>query len=170
VVIPDSRIEVELRSVSGANPEFELCCYDGVMWEANVSEADDRDREPDFFLASRGENRGDWACVRACWVRARLVGPDAREYVWVRVAPPVLGQPYGLGDADIGDVVLSPRYAGTSVSRPTEWPLPVHAYRILDPVVKEQGRFGATEVSLEAWCWLYRCRSEAEEDDEVIDS
>lgn len=117
---------------------------------------------PDFFLGSY-EHRGEWARVRACRRRGLLVGPDDREYLWIEVDPPVSGQLFGLGSADVIDLIVSPRYVGTSLSPPSEWPLAVQVYRVLNRAALRRLRFGAEDVSLDAWGSMFETRNEAEE-------
>ena len=113
---------------------------------------------PAFYLGST-ELTGDFARARACRIRARLRGPDAREYLWVNVSPPVIGQPFGLGGRDIEDLVLSPRYTGTALSPVSEYPLAVQIYIARDNGILTTGQFGAGDVELVAWGEVYRSES-----------
>jgi hypothetical protein len=58
---------------------------------------------------------------------------DGRECVLVEIDPPVIGQPFGLGDQDVFDLVLVPRQRGGPFAPPSDHPVAVLAYRILSP-------------------------------------
>lgn len=110
---------------------------------------------PAFYLGST-ELSGDFARARACRIRDRLRGPDAREYLWVRVSPPVIGQPFGLGGRDIEDLVLAPRYMGAVLSPPSEHPLAVQIYIARNDSILRAGQFTAGDVEMVAWGEVYQ--------------
>jgi hypothetical protein len=120
------------------------------------------DRSPDFFLGS-SEHRGDWARARACWLTRRLRMADGRECVLIRIDPPAIGQPFGLGDQDIFDLVLVPRQRGGGFVPTSEHPVAVLAYRILNPRGLAGGVVQGSDVELTAWCELYTSLEAAEQ-------
>ncbi len=118
------------------------------------------DKGPDFFLGS-SDSRGDFARARAASARARLAGPNNVQYLWIRVEPAIIGQPYGLGGADIHDLIIAPHYDGSTLFPIKEFPMPVVVYRALSDRVFETLRFGEEDVSNIAWGELYRTRDAA---------
>lgn len=118
-------------------------------------------RSPDFYLTSV-EHRGDLSRIRACSRRTRVTGPNDAEYLWVKVAPPILGQPFGLGGADISDVVLSPHYVGDSLFPVRHWPTAVFVYRARNPrTVFDLKKFMAEDVEMIAWGEVYQTEASA---------
>jgi hypothetical protein len=128
---------------------------------------------PDFYLGST-EHCGDWARARACWLERRFEWKPSwlerftrrkrgREYILITVDPPVIGQPYGMGDKDIVALVLAPRYASVpfpeSINRRTD----VLVYRILNASVLTQQIARASDLVLEAWGEVYPTLRAAEE-------
>lgn len=110
---------------------------------------------PDWFLGS-SEQRGDFARVRACWVEKVLRGPDKREYLLVRVEPPVIGQPFGMGGADIPIIVVAPRHRGATLSPLTGDGTAVQVYLPRRGVDVQTGSFGQDDLELVAWGEVYR--------------
>jgi len=53
----------------------------------------------------------------------------------IKIKPPLIGQKYGLGDRDITNLILSPRFSGSSLFPVNEWPCQVLIMRILDCAV-----------------------------------
>jgi len=116
---------------------------------------------PDFFLGS-SEHSGDWSRARSCQVAGKVTDAEEREYLWVKIDPPVIGQPYGLGDKDITDVLLLPHLQGTSLFPISEFPLPVYIYRVLDEQVFRDSRALPSNLTMAAWGELYATREEAD--------
>ena len=106
----------------------------------------------DFFLGS-SDSRGEFAKPRACWIIARLRMENGRECVLVDVDPPVIGQPFGLGDRDITNLVLAARWTGTSFELNC-YPMPVLIYRIIG-TVENQNTVRDSDVNMEAWGEVY---------------
>jgi hypothetical protein len=115
---------------------------------------------PAFYLGS-AEFTGDFARPRACWPQCLLGGPDSREYLWVRVAPAVIGQAFGLGGRDLEDLVLSPRHLGSSLAITGEQPVAVHIYIVRNEGILKSHSFGARDVEMVAWGEIYRSQSDA---------
>jgi hypothetical protein len=120
-----------------------------------------QDRVPDFFLGS-SEHRGDWARARACWLTGGLRLEDGRECVRVDVAPPVIGQPFGLGDKDIDNLILVPRWKGAVFAKTIDHPMPVLVYRILNPSMVVQDVVHDSDIKLSAWGEIYSTLEAAE--------
>jgi len=114
-----------------------------------------------IFLGSR-EHRGEWRRARRCSTVGRITDEQGRHYLWVRVDPPVIGQPYGLGDREISELLLLAHYEGTSLFPISEFPLSVYIYRALDDRVFQDRTISSANLELAAWGELYQTRDEAE--------
>jgi hypothetical protein len=96
-------------------------------------------RAPDFYLAI-AEPDTDFK-PRAGFAEKRLAGrPGGDDYLLARLEPPIIGQPYGLGDQDIAEVILATRYAGSSLHPISEWPVVVFVPRVLNDRIQDLGR------------------------------
>lgn len=119
------------------------------------------DKGISIFLAS-AEHRGEWSRVRRCSIVGRITDVEGRNYLWVRVDPPVIGQPYGLGNRDIADLLLLPHYEGTSLFPMSKFPLPVYIFRALDDGIFKDLPASSKYLQLAAWGEIYQTREEAE--------
>src|SRR6202020_753634 len=109
---------------------------------------------PDFFLGS-SEHRGEWAKPRACWLRAHLRMQNGRDAVLVEIDPPVIGQPFGLGEKDIANLILVAKWKGKPIpDRVVDW-VPVLVFRMLVPVDLARGTVHESAVILQAWGEIY---------------
>ncbi len=106
--------------------------------------------------------RGDLAVVRACRSKARLRDGVRDDYMLIEVDPPVIGQKYGLGSQDIGELIISTRYSGFTLFPVTEWPSQVYVTRMLDPAVAQTLVFAAGQVELIGWGMIFPTLAEAE--------
>ena len=70
--------------------------------------------DPDFFLASTEGIRLE--APRRCYRLRRIAGRGGDDYLLIRIVPPIIGQPYGLGVGDIDRVILATRHEGASPS------------------------------------------------------
>jgi len=111
-------------------------------------------QNPDFFLSASGESR-ELATPRACWKKARLKDPVRDDHMLVEIAPPVIGQNYGLGSQDITNLILSARYEGSSLSLVNEWPCHVYVSRILDAAIIRTLAFTQSQVEIIAWGMIF---------------
>lgn len=118
-------------------------------------------QEPDFYLCAKGENV-DLSDPRACWQRKRLRDNIRDDYLLVEIAPPVIGQRYGLGDQDITHLILASRHQGVTLFPVTEWPAHVYVYRILDDALFRQEVFEAHQVEMIAWAMIFRSLSDVD--------
>jgi hypothetical protein len=118
---------------------------------------------PDFFLdPTDGGNQRDLgspeAEVRACWVQGRLRNSGRDDFALVLIEPPLIGQPYGLGDRDIDRVLLATRHAGRTLFPVTEWPALVYVIRVLDESILEAKTFSSDQVQVIRWGVLHKDR------------
>ena len=112
-----------------------------------------------FYLSSTDTN-GEWARVRVCWVVRQMKGPFHSQYALVRIEPAlVVAQERG-GVSD--HVVLAPHDVGTTLFPISGFPLAVYVYQINDPRLLKAATLSESDVSLAAWCEIYREREEAE--------
>jgi hypothetical protein len=118
------------------------------------------DVRPDFFLDPTED--GNLRELRACWVRGRLKDDRGTEYLVVAIAPPLVGQEYGLGGEDISSVLLSPRHKGHSLFPITAWPEFVYVARFLDEPIPVSATVTDDQVELILWGVLHRTKTEAE--------
>ena len=115
--------------------------------------------DPDFALCTEG--RDDLSHPRACWRRKRLRDNIRDDYLLVDIAPPIIGQRYGLGDKDIAQLILATRHQGVTLFPVNEWPAYVYVYRILDQELLRQETFEAHQVEMIIWGMIFRSLSEA---------
>ena len=114
--------------------------------------------KPDFYLAS-SEGYGMEEPRRGFAVR-RLRGDVRDDYLLVRIEPPVIGQPFGLGAHDIDHVILATRHAGESLFPMRRWPVFVHVARPLVPI---EGRdvLHDDEMEVIPWAEIYKTEGTA---------
>ena len=96
-------------------------------------------------------------CVLAGFA-GKITDADGGEYLWVKIDPPVMGQPYALGEKDVTDVLLSPHFQETSVFPVSQFPLPVYIYRVLDDRVFTDPHPSPSLLKLVAWGEIYATR------------
>jgi hypothetical protein len=118
-------------------------------------------KETNIFLTS-AEHRGEWSRVRRGSIMGKITDGEGRNYLWVRVDPPVIGQAYGLGNRDIADLLLLPHYEGTSLFPISEFPLPVYIFRSLDEGIFKGVPASSNNLQLAAWGEIYDRREDAE--------
>ena len=113
---------------------------------------------PDFYLASsEGYGLED---PRRCFSVRRLQSDHRDDLLLVRIEPPLLGQPFGLGNRDIDEIIIAPRHVGESLFPIQQWPVYVHVARSLVPI---QGRVVIHDKEMEsiAWAELYQTEDAA---------
>lgn len=116
-------------------------------------------QDPDFALCTEG--RDDLSYPRACWRRKRLRDNVRDDYLLVDIAPPIIGQRYGLGDRDITQLILATRHQGVTLFPVNEWPAYVYVYRILDEAMLSQDTFDSNQLEMIIWGMIFRSLSEA---------
>lgn len=113
-------------------------------------------RDPDFYLASSEWKR--LTTPRRAWVLARVAWTGPQEMLLVKIDPPIVGQPFGMGGEDLDNVLLAPRHRGERLTEPATWPVSVFIVRPLDdPLV---GAVGPERVENLAWGEIYPFRNE----------
>lgn len=108
---------------------------------------------PDFFLAS--SEGYDMEEPRACWRIRRLATDHRDDLLLIRIAPPLIGQKYGLGGKDIYEVIIATRHQGASLFPVTEWPLYVHVARLKKNLPVDQSHVEGDAFESIAWAELY---------------
>lgn len=114
---------------------------------------------PDFFLASSEVYRLEEP--RSCRRIKRMRSDSRDDLLLVRVEPPLVGQPYGLGGRDIDTVLVATRHEGDSLFPIGSWPVFVHVARLLieNPETREQ--IHDNECEAIAWAELYATEAAA---------
>jgi hypothetical protein len=143
-----------IQKLKSASPEFPDQTH-------NFREERMTDQDCDFFLASR-EHRDDWSKVRCCSVIRSMKDTAGKEYFCVSIEPPVIGQPYGLGDRNITAVFVTPHYDGASLSPLSDNPLPVLIFRPMDDMMPDTNPIDLQRLKLAAWGEIYKSKAEAE--------
>lgn len=118
------------------------------------------DEQCSCFLAST-EHRGDWARVRCCVVVKSIKDAKGQEYLWVKIDPPVIGQPFGLGNDDIHDLLLTPRYENSPLHPIPQSPVPVYVFRLIKTAVTDEV-LNPEDMILAAWGEIYATKAEAD--------
>ena len=114
---------------------------------------------PDFFLASSEGYRLDEP--RRC-KRIKRVHSDSRaDLLLVKVEPPLIGQPYGLGGRDIDTLLVATRHEGDSLFPINRWPVLVHVARLLIENPEQREQIHDNEFESIAWAELYRTEEAA---------
>jgi hypothetical protein len=103
------------------------------------------------------------AMPRACWQRARLRNEVSDDHMLIEIEPALIGQPFGLGAADITELIISSRHLGYTLYPMSKWPLFVFVLRIVDDAVLRSHAFTREQVEIIAWAELFRTREEAED-------
>jgi len=117
-------------------------------------------KKADFYLSS-SEGYG-LETPRACYRVRSLGGRSTDDYLLVRIDPPIIGQPYGLGGKDIDMVILANRHSGTSLFPVSEWPLSVHVARIVNKLDQKQ-TIEENDIESIVWAEIYKTEEDAKE-------
>ena len=114
---------------------------------------------PDFFLASSEGYQLEKP--RSC-KRIKRVRSDTRDdLLLIKVEPPLIGQPYGLGGRDIDTLLIAARHKGYSFFPIKEWPVFVHVARLLIENPEQREQIHDNEFESIAWAELYRTKEDA---------
>lgn len=113
-----------------------------------------QNKAPDFYLSTAGEY-SPLSEPRACWAVSRFRDNVRDDYMEIAIVPPLIGQPFGLGDKDIDRLVIASRLQGFNVHMITQWPVPIYVLRIKDDSFRESGCFQADQVDLIAWGQIF---------------
>ncbi len=98
---------------------------------------------------------------RRCWIIKSLETSKRRNYLLLKIDPPLIGQKYGLGSSDIDKVVVTTRYQGDSLMPVREWPIFVHVGRLLGKNLEDKNQLEDTDFEVIGWAELYRSEEEA---------
>jgi hypothetical protein len=126
-------------------------------YPTSVLTMDIRDISADFYLRLN-EGAGE---PRACWRKARLRDPYRDDWMLVAIEPPVIGQPYGLGDEDIYHLLLATRHQGQGLFPVSQWPAHVYVVRLLNKSILDQQEFDNPQTQLIDWGVLHRTYEDA---------
>jgi hypothetical protein len=118
------------------------------------------ENKADFYLTTAGESE-KLAVPRACWLKGRLKDCVRDDCMLIRIEPALVGQGFGLGDKDIFDLIISPRFDGGSLFPITEWPNHVYVARILDEEIMKTLVIRSDQAELIAWGMLFKTFDEA---------
>jgi hypothetical protein len=77
------------------------------------------------------------------------------------IEPPLDGQRFGLGSADITQLIISTRHCGQTLYAISEWPFFVYVSRVVDNALLESRSFTREQIELVAWGTLFRTYGEA---------
>lgn len=108
---------------------------------------------PDFFLASSEGYHLEKP--RGCKRVKRLRSDNRDDLLLVRIAPPLIGQIYGIGGQDIDALLIATRHRGDSLFPIKEWPVFVHVARLLVDNPEDRETIHDNEFELIAWAELY---------------
>ena len=115
--------------------------------------------QPDFYLASTESSAlGE---PRKAWRVKRLRGDDRDDYLLIRIDPPIIGQPFGLGAKDINMVIVAPRHEGVSLFPIVEWPVFVYVARPLIDDIERRGLIHGDDTTVIYWAELYKTEEDA---------
>ena len=115
---------------------------------------------PDFYLSTEMEYSG-LASPRACYVEARVSDRLRDDHLLIQIDPPLIGQSFGLGSSDIDELLISPRFEGSTLCPIKEWPAHVYVARIFDESVRVTKTVKSGQVQVIAWGLLFRTLEEA---------
>lgn len=116
-------------------------------------------QNPDFFLASSESYR--LVEPRSCTRIKRVRSDNRNDLLLVKVAPPIIGQLYGLGGRDIDTLLIATRHKGDSLFPIRKWPVCVHVARLLIKNPERREQIHDNEFASIAWAELYRTEEDA---------
>ena len=117
-------------------------------------------KPPDFYLTTAGEYE-PLSAPRACRQRARLHDDVRDDYMLVDIDPPLSGQRFGLGGADVMSLVISSRHRGQTLYPVSEWPSYVYVARVVDNEIPSAGALSKGQLELIAWGAIFKSLREA---------
>lgn len=112
---------------------------------------------PDFYLFSTESKRLS-DTYRECYKRKRLYGGHSDGYLLCDIDPLLIGQPYGLGAADINQLVIATKHKGNTLFPINQWPMPIYVMRPLIDNIESKDTITETDVALIAWAELYHTK------------
>lgn len=111
--------------------------------------------DPDFFSSAKGESV-ELSIPRACWIRGRVSNSASDQHMLVEISPPLVGQMFGMGEADIVNLILSPKWEGYTLYPVRGWPCHVYVSRILDKAVFDTMTMAPAQVEVIAWASIFQ--------------
>jgi len=90
-----------------------------------------------------------------------LISLKERTYIKAKISPPIIGQPYGLGDKDIDFIILLARHIGKDLSRLDSLPMDVYILYPKDNISYEN--LNKENLDILAWATLYNNFKDAKE-------
>lgn len=114
---------------------------------------------PDFYLSS--SDSYEFEEPRRCWKLRQLGTETRKDFLLIRVAPPLIGQRHGLKDRDPDILIVATRHHGDSLFPIKHWPVFVHIMlpRVAQPQAKNN--IAEDEYELIAWGELYKSEQDA---------
>lgn len=114
---------------------------------------------PDYYLVS-SEGYG-LDVRRSCWRLRILLDSDGREFMVLRIAPPLVGQKYGLGGQDVSVIIATPRHQGVSLFG-DDWPVHIFVMRYLQGEPETPNEIRVEDCEVIAWAELELVSNEGE--------
>lgn len=114
--------------------------------------------EPIFYLASTEHDALEEP--RRCKAIKRLRAERRDDFLLVELAPPFPGQPFGLGDQDLAQVIVATRFQDGSLFPIKQWPVHVYVCRLLVPY-DGQDAIRSDDLQCIYWGELYESESAA---------
>ncbi len=119
-------------------------------------------REPDFYFASSDVRPDDdLAMPRKCWRIKRLQGDVRDDYLLIRLDPPIIGQPLGLGGKDLHMVLVTTKDRTASLFPIQRWPVLIYVLQLLIDDAESRDVIHDEEFALLGWAELYRTEEAA---------
>jgi hypothetical protein len=109
--------------------------------------------KPDFYLAST--EGYDLEEPRCCFKIKRLRGSKRDDLLLIKIAPPIIGQKYGLGAANISHDVIATRFKEDSLFPISQWPVYVHVARLMFDFSEIEETVSDKQLKEIAWAELY---------------
>ena len=109
---------------------------------------------PDFYLTS-SEGYG-LQMVRKCYKRKNLTGENSDGYLLCDISPPLCGQKFGLGEANISQLILASRHKDHTLFPTKEWPAYVHVARLLSSNIEDVFFINESDIELIGWGEIYK--------------
>jgi len=116
--------------------------------------------KPIFYLTTAGEYKL-LSKPRSCRFARRLRDVNRDDYMLVEIDPPLIGQSFGLGGNDIGELILSTRHCGYTLFPVEEWPTHVYVARLIVQQALVAESITREQVQLIAWGMIFKDLEEA---------
>lgn len=112
-----------------------------------------------YYLSSLDSER--LAPTRVCTFLKPLRFDTGKECALARLSPPVIGQPFGLGE-DIDVVAIANRHEGEGLFPILTFPCFVFVARSLIDDIEDRSVISSTDVEVIGWGELYRTKHDAD--------